>query len=78
MKRSLKLKLPLAAAGKIVRHGRQLCGIFAFRTAQRQSADGAATPKNANAERRSRQRRHAVKWVENPSSAHRIRVIDID
>jgi hypothetical protein len=54
MKSSLKLKLPLSAAGKIVRHGRQLCGIFAFRIAQRHAADGGATPENASAERRSR------------------------
>jgi hypothetical protein len=56
----LTLKLPLSAAAKIIRHGLLLCGIFtqcgifAFRTAQRQPAEGAATPKNANAERRSR------------------------
>jgi hypothetical protein len=56
----LKRKLPLSAAAKIVQHCLPLCGIFtqcgifAFRTAQRQAVDGAATPKNANAERRSR------------------------
>ncbi|HXN89115.1 MAG TPA: hypothetical protein VN890_07175 [Methylocella sp.] len=59
--------MPLSAAAKIVRHGLLLCGIFtqcgifAFRTAQRQPADGGVTPENATPNAKpSSQRRDAA------------------